>query len=788
MRLLERNSAGEILLTKFFIDNPPPYAILSHTWGTEEDEVSLNDLADGTGKNKLGYDKIRFCGDQAWRDGLRFFWVDTCCIDKPNNTELQEAINSMFRWYRDAAKCYVYLADVSIPTIDADDNSGQPPWESAFRKSRWFTRGWTLQELIAPTSVDFFSKEGVCLGNRTSLEQLIHDITGIPLQALRGSPLSDFSVSERMLWIGKRETTRKEDKAYSLLGIFDVQMPLIYGEGERSSFRRLREEINKVLKPEQTYHQTQLDDQSRKCLEDLRLSDPRVDIKRIEATKGGLFRGASNWILYHDDFQRWRRCDDARLLWIKGDPGKGKTMLLITIVDELERQLKQSNQSQQTSSGTTALSYFFCQGTNKDLNSSTAVLRGLVYLLAVQHPPLISHLRASYDHAGSKLFDGANSFFELSKVLESMLQDQTLARAYLVVDALDECMTDQEMLLKLIVYHAAASPQVKWIVSSRNTPGIEKHLRVDSSGMKLGLEITENAEQVSRAVDTYVDFKISKIQSLQDDDSLRSRVRDTMREKANGTFLWVALVAKELEKAEGWDVLDVVEEMPPTLGELYDRMMEQIRGLDRKNPEFCRLVLSAATLAYRPLHLAELAVVSRLPKNISANTEYVRKVVSLCGSFLTVQDDDFVYFIHQSAKDYLSDKATTAVFPTGRAEVHRRILLQSLQAMQETLKRDMYGLRHPGFSIDNLKVPDPDPLASIRYASVHWIDHLYEAQYRDYVVDGGVVHKFLERCLLYWIEALGLFQEISDAVFATAKLERLLKASLMLSNIYISLM
>jgi hypothetical protein len=155
MRLLERNGAGKIHLTKLFIKDVPQYAILSHTWGLEEEEVIFKDFMDGTGKNKFGYDKIQFCGDHAWRDNLRFSWVDTCCIDKSNSTQLQEAINSMFRWYRDAAKCYVYLANVSTPTKNANDKSS---WEPAFRKSRWFTRGWTLQELIAPASVEFFSK------------------------------------------------------------------------------------------------------------------------------------------------------------------------------------------------------------------------------------------------------------------------------------------------------------------------------------------------------------------------------------------------------------------------------------------------------------------------------------------------------------------------------------------------------------------------------------------------------------------------------------------------------
>jgi len=245
MRLLQYDDDGCLGQTEFFEGDIPKYAILSHRWGAEE--ITFKELIDGTSKNKAGYGKIQFCGEQAKRNGLQYFWVDTCCIDKSSSTELAEAINSMFRWYRDATKCYVYLPDVSRPRSDAADNFNEA-WESTFRKSEWFTRGWTLQELIAPASVEFFSKEGELLGNKASLERHICDITGIPVNALRGSPLSDFSVAERMSWAASRQTYRPEDKAYSLLGIFNVNMPLIYSEGKDNALQRLREEIDKASK------------------------------------------------------------------------------------------------------------------------------------------------------------------------------------------------------------------------------------------------------------------------------------------------------------------------------------------------------------------------------------------------------------------------------------------------------------------------------------------------------------------------------------------------------------
>ncbi|KAJ9601901.1 hypothetical protein H2200_013616 [Cladophialophora chaetospira] len=247
MRLLERQTNGDLVFHEPAVGDSPAYAILSHTWLADNNqEISFQDVQAGTGKNKDGWVKIQFCADKAAADGLPYFWIDTCCIDKSSSAELQEAINSMFRWYRNAAICYVYLSDVSSSAFN--DKSNQLPFESVFRQSRWFTRGWTLQELLAPVSVEFFSKEGIRLGDEKSLERQIHEITGIPVLAIRGTPLYQFRVNERFIWAHKRKTTREEDWAYSLLGIFDIFMPLIYGEGWERAVIRLRKEIYEASK------------------------------------------------------------------------------------------------------------------------------------------------------------------------------------------------------------------------------------------------------------------------------------------------------------------------------------------------------------------------------------------------------------------------------------------------------------------------------------------------------------------------------------------------------------
>jgi hypothetical protein len=237
-RLLSFDENDSLILTEYPNNVVPPYAILSHTWDSDNwKEVTFEDLKAGRGEEKPRYDKIKFCMRRAVAEKLRYFWIDTCCIDKSSSAELAEAINSMFRYYREARCCWVYLNDV--PTNFRAEKDGIVVEEAAFRHCRWFTRGWTLQELIAPKRVEFYAEDAGYLGNRRDLEQVIHEITGIPVNALRGRPLSSFGVDERMSWAKHRKTTRNEDIAYALLGILGVYMVPIYGEGTENAQRRL---------------------------------------------------------------------------------------------------------------------------------------------------------------------------------------------------------------------------------------------------------------------------------------------------------------------------------------------------------------------------------------------------------------------------------------------------------------------------------------------------------------------------------------------------------------------
>lgn len=190
MRLLYAKTLG---FTEFPGEKNSPYAILSHTCAADNQEVTFQDMKVGIGRDKSGYDKILFCAQQAAREKLEYFWIDSCCIDKTNINELSEAINSMFRSYRGAAKCYVYLSDV--PIRDSDPTT-QDEWDNALSQNHWFTQGWTLQELLVPRDAEFYPRTGKFIGHKKSLKNSIHEVTGIPISALQGTPLTQFTLDK----------------------------------------------------------------------------------------------------------------------------------------------------------------------------------------------------------------------------------------------------------------------------------------------------------------------------------------------------------------------------------------------------------------------------------------------------------------------------------------------------------------------------------------------------------------------------------------------------------------
>ena len=357
----------------------------------------------------------------------------------------------------------------------------------------------------------------------------------------------------------------------------------------------------------------------------------------------------------------------------------------------------------------------------------------------------------------------------------------SLKNAYLIIDALDECRTeDLPKLLDFIVQKSSASPHVKWIVSSRNWRKIQERLETAEQKVRLSLEL--NAESISTAVSTYIRHKVLWLTRLKNyDDETRDAVQDHLSSNANDTFLWVALVCQNLAKIPRWNTRTRLNEFPAGLDPLYRRMMEQVYNSDDAN--LCKQILAIITVVYRPITLKELTSFVEMPGIASNDLESLTEIIALSGSFLTLRGST-VHFVHQSAKDFLLEKISDEIFVSGVGDVHYTIFSRSLEVMSRTLRRDMYGLCAPGFPISKVKQPDPDPLAAADYSCIYWVDHLQDwdssksTKHRDDIQDGGAVDKFLRQKYLYWLEALSLLRSMSEGVLSMDKLEDLLQVSL----------
>ncbi|KAF4825614.1 Vegetative incompatibility protein HET-E-1 [Colletotrichum siamense] len=261
-------------------------------------------------------------------------------------------------------------------------------------------------------------------------------------------------------------------------------------------------------------------------LADLRVTDPRDDKVRIQRTKGDLLVDSYRWIIDHDDFHQWRA--KRRLLWIKGAPGKGKTMLLCGMIDEL------------VAMGYTSTFFFFCQATDARLNNATSVLRGLLYLMLDRNPSLLNLIRDKYDRAGADIFEDVNSWDVLCKMILSVISHESLGDVVLIIDALDECVSGLDQLISFIIDLTA---HAKVIASSRPELRIDRGLAAALEDTKVYLSLELNEDVISAAVNSYICHKVERLAVLKGfDEGTKTYVRDYLAAKANSTFLWVALV------------------------------------------------------------------------------------------------------------------------------------------------------------------------------------------------------------------------------------------------------
>ncbi|ETN41301.1 uncharacterized protein HMPREF1541_03236 [Cyphellophora europaea CBS 101466] len=647
MRLLKSTSHARVELTPDLIDAVPAYAILSHTWGDADQEVTFDDLVRGRGTGKQGYRKIQFCREKALRDGLQHLWIDTCCIDRANHVELSEAITSMFRWYREAARCYVYLADVSDDGHDSE--LVRYRWEDAFRKSRWWRRGWTLQELLAPASVEFFSREGMRLGSKKTLEALIHEITQIPIAALRGEPLSGFTVDERLRWTNGRQTKKMEDKAYCLLGILDVSMSLRYGEGEKA-LARLEAKVKGSSRVKSANVSFSDEEASKLDTNQDELIHWLAPARSEELhTKTAASRHPDTGVSFTSGpLLQWltQKRDQASLMWINGKSGTGKTTLFSHIVDK--------TRSFSLSVPSTAVAYHYCAFSDPASQQLTNILGSLVAQISAQQPAILDDIRRVFQRDQTRKQDRTLQATDLEKVLVKHIP--SFRNAILLLDALNES-SDFTENLACIVRLLQQLPNLMVLVTSTrsaSTAGISQW----PHAIDIQLEPDED-------IQAYIEAHLSDAGSLGHlSHECRQTIRSTLMNKADQTFRWVALLLDNLCKQRtGKAVLKALEQMPSTLNSTYASMLRVIPEIDRPIAREALLWLSFSLRPMTLLELSEAAVLEDSDPTLDQDSRlrHPEEILDICNGFVEHDvDSNAVKLAHSSVKDYLlSDYART---------------------------------------------------------------------------------------------------------------------------------
>lgn len=767
MRLLRYDSSRDRHVTLNVPDDVPPYAILSHTWGEDDEEVKYNELSQRRVKKKSGYKKIQFCGLQAKKDNIQYFWVDTCCIDKANHVELSEAITSMFRWYQRAAICYVYLSDVSFVqsssgTTDAEEDP-RCVWEADFRKSRWFTRGWTLQELIAPKEVSFFSQEGTCLGTKCDLSALLHDITGVPIAALQGVSPSQFSVDERMRWTKGRTTKKKEDQAYCLLGIFDVYMPLIYGEGD-NAFIRLLEEINKATKVELNLQ----------IVEDAAFDGYGQTHQGCHPkTRVEVLQSIRDWA---------QDINGESVFWLNGMAGTGKSTISWTI----SKWLKELG-----SGGPIVLgaSFFFKRG-----EGDRATARFLFPTIAIQ---LAASLR-NFDTflAWSSKADPqicSKSLGEqfdklICKPLSRLRSDTNHLTYIVVIDALDECENEIDIRTMLQLWQTlpiTTGPRLRLFITSRP----ELVIRLGFKKMPVSAHHDLVLHEVPLPViehDIHA-FLTDALAQIRDDHNLEadedalaedwpgSHITKELTEIAVPLFIAAATVYRficdSVRPEEGLETVLRLRKTGclSTLGQVYHTVLngmaatvKDTRMRDKLYSDF-RTVVGAIVCLQEPLSRLALADMLGI-----ASSDLRIQLQSLHTLLQVPADGDSpIRPLHLSFPEYLtSSEAQAYPFGIDSQATHSMLWKCCLRRMcrNDGLRMDICDLQDPGalrhdVTLDRI---DQNICPAIKYACQHWIDHVEKCLL--FPEDENEIYTFLEKHFLHWLEVLNLIGRLADSI------------------------
>ncbi|KAH0359933.1 purine and uridine phosphorylase, partial [Aureobasidium melanogenum] len=476
-----------------------------------------------------------------------------------------------------------------------------------------------------------------------------------------------------------------------------------------------------------------------KLLPKIFVTDPRSDKRRLVDDKGEPARQSYEWIIQDGNFLDWRDNQDASILLLKGLPGKGKTMICIGLIDELQSHIK--NVSTQSN-----LSFFFCQSLFNNLDSPISLLKGIIWLMIEQRPTLVECLARSVTSKGSEIFEGPNALHELWALFEDIVNTSADGVTYIVVDALDECDQGRlDILLRCIFKTADQQPRkVKWLLSSRP----HQILSLLESGVfkvpTIDLEV--NTAEVSNAVAVFIENKVEDLAVTKHyDKQLKNDMISILQEKAEDTFLWVSLVCKRLEAVSRHSARSVIAQFPKGLDPLYERMLSLLLDdEDEQQMLFCTSLIRSAILTWSPIHIKEIGKIAGLPREISDDHKAVQELLDRCGSFLKVSRD-IVSFIHQSAREYLG-RSGQRLLSEPQAE-HSKIAMRCLEIMSGTLSDNM-GALDLGSPVSEARTDSVDDVvARCGYSVCYWSNHFQHAGQND--SDGSLaniaeIEKFLQ--------------------------------------------
>ncbi|KAL5002744.1 hypothetical protein BDV10DRAFT_180967 [Aspergillus recurvatus] len=515
-------------------------------------------------------------------------------------------------------------------------------------------------------------------------------------------------------------------------------------------------------------------------LADICESDPLNEMARIQQSKGGVLSACYQWIVESDGFQRWQNQLSTSLLWMKGGPGKGKTMTLIGLIERLIKPHFAGD-----GDSTPNLACFFFQNNVPHLNNATSALRALIWRLLWKYHTLSKYIPDEYRcKKGRRLeiFEGPNAFAILATMLSQMLHDQSIGECVLTIDAVDECETNMELLLDWITNETSRPrSRVKWLLSSRPNIAIGDSLRAIDCLELLSLD--DNPASVDAAVEYSIENKVEQLAQRKSlSEELRTDVKMTLKRKAESTFLWVALVAQRLLRCPRMNIRKELDKLPSGLVPLYDHSLARIESYtDFGDDDLLRGALRATILASRPLDIEELILLAGCAE---ISSDDIPELVDLCSCFLILRDNH-VFLQHQSVKEYFCTGPGQRIFSEGNGICieHKSLFERLLGGMEARLHHDVYCLRHPGSHIDHIAVPDPDPLSGLGYAATYWIEHIGMCLEGTLSVprdaDSGSelnrAYNFLQCHFFHWLEALSLMHQINKAPMIMRHLTRIIE-------------